>query len=212
MINIERSFGTAKATFLKKLPCVVNCLEELNTAGARIVVVPGDVGSWDPRTKFLRIGDKCSRSLVAITLMHENHHRKEPTGVPAFKKTRRGQWVQRQMNIEVNAIMAEFAVIDEIRSLGGKLSKRELEWYRLYKRGGRKAMLKRMKETRTSNTFELYPEYYGVMFDDLLRDHEQCCGSKTATCKQGVDHFANIERRMAYIRRRNREVLFDDWE
>ena len=208
-IDIEKSFGAATAAFLQKLPSVMDCIAELNSADVRIVRVSGHVGSWDPRTKFLRIGRRCSRSLVAITLLHENHHRKEPSLLPAFGRISRAQWVKRQIGIEVNAIMEEFKAIEQIKQIGGKLTERELEWYVLYRRQGKKALHAKMKSTITSNTFERYPDYYGAMFDDLQKDHAKHCGNR-AGCKAGVDHFANIERHMAYIRRRNRELGLGD--
>jgi hypothetical protein len=77
----------------------------------------------------------------------------------------------------------------------------------LYKTGGRKALLAKMRKTLTSTTHTYYPDYYRDLYDDYIKDHKRRCGGGANTCKPGVDHELNVERMAAYQRRRDRELF-----
>jgi hypothetical protein len=82
---------------------------------------------------------------------------------------------------------SEFAAIEEMIERGESLVEGELRWYRLYRTGGRRLLRQHMQVTPTSTTYELYPDYYGQMFDDLRADHIKRCGSVNARCASGVE-------------------------
>lgn len=174
MENIRKQFGRKFAETLAKCPTLVADLDELREHGVKIRKVSGEgkhCQAYSMRKRMtIYLGTHCSVAQKLIALAHEKVHMiVKPTPDPIPRTMGRQEFIEFNLNAETDCIVHEVKVTAELVKLGLKVDEHSLSWLRRYKRGGRPAILKAMRKAVTSNTGELYPEYYGGWYDEAVK-------------------------------------------
>lgn len=174
MDKIRKQFGRALADTLAKCPTLVADLEELRQHGVKIRKVSGEgkhCQAYSMRKRMtIYLGTHCSIAQKLIALAHEKVHLiVKPTPDPIPRTMGRQEFIDFNLNAETDCIVHEVKVTGELVKLGLKVDDHSLSWLRRYQRGGRPAILKAMRKAVTSNTGELYPEYYGAWYDEAVK-------------------------------------------
>lgn len=174
MENIRKQFGREFADTLAKCPTLVADLEELRQHGVKIRKVSGEgkhCQAYSMRKRMtIYLGTHCSVAQKLIALAHEKVHMiVKPTPDPIPRTMGRQEFIEFNLNAETDCIVHEVKVTAELVKLGLKVDDHSMSWLRRYKRGGRPAILKAMRKAVTSNTGELYPDYYGGWYDEAVK-------------------------------------------
>jgi type VI secretion system secreted protein VgrG len=172
---IKRQFGAKFADALLKSPTLVADLAEIRAAGVRIRKLSGRCQAYSNRDKrAIYISGRCNLSYKLISLAHEKVHvLVSPTPDPKAGVTGRRDFIEMCLNAETDAIEHEVKVASELLAAGIAVDAHSLKWLRRYKRGGRAAIRKALENSYTSNTGELYPEYYGGWYDEVLKPNQR---------------------------------------
>lgn len=174
MEKLRKQFGRKFADTLAKCPTLVADLDELRQHGVKIRKVSGEgkhCQAYSMRKRMtIYLGTHCSVAQKLIALAHEKVHMiVKPTPDPIPRTMGRQEFIEFNLNAETDCIVHEVKVTAELVKLGLKVDDHSLSWLRRYKRGGRPAILKAMRKAVTSNTGELYPEYYGGWYDEAVK-------------------------------------------
>ncbi|MCC7530395.1 MAG: hypothetical protein IT342_17860 [Candidatus Melainabacteria bacterium] len=174
MEKLRKQFGHELAETLAKCPTLVADLAELRKHGVKIRKVSGEgkhCQAYSMRKRMtIYLGTHCSVAQKLIALAHEKVHViVKPTPDPIPREMGRKEFIEFNLNAETDCIVHEVKVTAELVKLGLKVDDHSLSWLRRYKRGGRPAILKAMRKAITSNTGELYPDYYGSWYDEAVK-------------------------------------------
>ncbi len=174
MEKLRKQFGRELAETLAKCPTLVKDLAELREQGVKIRKVSGEgkhCQAYSMRKRMtIYLGAHCSVAQKLIALAHEKVHMiVKPTPDPIPREMGRQEFIDFNLNAETDCIVHEVKVTGELVKLGLKVDDHSLSWLRRYKRGGRAAILKAMRKAITSNTGELYPDYYGSWYDEAVK-------------------------------------------
>jgi len=174
MEKLRKQFGRELVETLAKCPTLVKDLAELRKHGVKIRKVSGEgkhCQAYSMRKRMtIYLGTHCTVAQKLIALAHEKVHViGKPTPDPIPRDMGRQEFIEFNLNAETDCIVHEVKVTAELVKLGLKIDDHSLSWLRLYKRGGRPAILKKMRKTVTSTTGELYPEYYGGWYDEAVK-------------------------------------------
>lgn len=174
MEKLRKQFGRELVETLAKCPTLVKDLAELREQGVKIRKVSGEgkhCQAYSMRKRMtIYLGTHCSVAQKLIALAHEKVHViVKPTPDPIPREMGRQEFIDFNLNAETDCIVHEVQVTAELVKLGLKVDDHSLSWLRRYKRGGRAAILKAMRKAITSNTGELYPDYYGSWYDEAVK-------------------------------------------
>lgn len=174
MEKLRKQFGRKFADTLAQCPTLVADLDELRQHGVKIRKVTGEgkhCQAYSMRKRMtIYLGTHCSIAQKLIALAHEKVHMiVKPTPDPIPRTMGRQEFIEFNLNAETDCIVHEVKVTAELVKLGLKVDDHSLSWLRRYKRGGRPAILKAMRKAITSNTGELYPDYYGGWYDEAVK-------------------------------------------
>jgi len=174
MEKLQRQFGRQLVETLVKCPTLVADLAELRKHGVKIRKVSGEgkhCQAYSMRKRMtIYLGTHCTVAQKLIALAHEKVHViVKPTPDPIPREMGRQEFIEFNLNAETDCIVHEVKVTAELVKLGLKVDDHSLSWLKLYKRGGRPAILKKMRKAVTSTTGELYPEYYGAWYDEAVK-------------------------------------------
>lgn len=174
MEKLRKQFGRELAETLAKCPTLVKDLAELRKHGVKIRKVSGEgkhCQAYSMRKRMtIYLGTHCTVAQKLIALAHEKVHViGKPTPDPIPRDMGRQEFIEFNLNAETDCIVHEVKVTAELVKLGLKIDDHSLSWLKLHKRGGRPAILKKMRKTVTSTTGELYAEYYGGWYDEAVK-------------------------------------------
>lgn len=203
MEKLRKQFGRELAETLAKCPTLVADLAELRKQGVKIRKVSGEgkhCQAYSMRKRMtIYLGTHCSVAQKLIALAHEKVHViVKPTPDPIPREMGRQEFIEFNLNAETDCIVHEVKVTAELVKLGLKVDDHSLSWLRRYKRGGRPAILKAMRKAITSNTGELYPDYYGSWYDEAVKPkhrlpfHEFSAKSGKRTETGGDESFEGV--------------------
>lgn len=175
MLRIRKQFGAKFADALSKSPTLLKDLEEIRAAGIKIRRVGGHCQAYSmPEKKSIYIGTKCKLGYQLLALAHEKVHiLGSPTQKPVPRVTGRQAFIDHCLDCETDCIVHEVQAGIELLAAGVKLDDHSLSWVKLFKRGGRAAIRKKMEKAITSNTGEKYPEYYGGWYDEAIKPKDR---------------------------------------
>lgn len=174
MERLSKQFGREFAETLAKCPTLVADLAELRERGVKIRKVSTEgkhCEAYSMRKRMtIYLGSRCSVAQKLIALAHEKVHViVKPTPDPIPREMGRQEFIEFNLNAETDCIVHEVKVTAELVKLGLKVDDHSLSWLRRYRSGGRPAILKAMRKAITSNTGELYPDYYGSWYDEAVK-------------------------------------------
>ena len=168
---LKRQFGASFVRVFSLSPTLVADLAECRRLGVRIRLVPGKTEGYTiPSSKVIGIGTRGTRSYRLTALAHEMYHVLYGTApletVP--KGMTRHRFISLLLEEETNSFVHELKVVHELLSAGVRFGNGEMRWYRRWRRGGRKAIRKMVAESQSAVTGELYPVYYGRLYDEAV--------------------------------------------
>lgn len=174
MEKLRKQFGRKFADTLAQCPTLVADVAELRKHGVKIRKVTGEgkhCQAYSMRNRMtIYLGTHCSIAQKLIALAHEKVHViVKPTPDPIPREMGRAEFIEFNLNAETDCIVHEVKVTRELVKLGLEVDAHSLSWLRRYRRGGRPAILKAMRKAVTSNTGELYPDYYGGWYDEAVK-------------------------------------------
>lgn len=175
MDQLRRQFGDKFVKILSLCPTLVADLAEIRAAGVKIRKLGGRCQAYSNRDKrTIYIGARCSLSYKLISLAHEKVHvLVSPTPDPLPGITGKQAFVDMCLEAETDAIEHEVKAVAELLGANVKIDDHSMMWYRRWRRGGRAAIRRGIEKAYTSNTGELYPEYYGAWYDEALKPHHR---------------------------------------
>lgn len=153
-----------------KCPTLMEDIERISGEGVKIRLLNGPCRAYyDRRKRTIFIGRWCPKTYKLISIAHEFVHALvRPTEDPVAGETGRQEFIDRCLDEETEAIVHEIMIVKELLKAGVEIDRKELDWLRRYRRGGRKAIRKALQKTITSTTGEEYPEYYGLWYDEMI--------------------------------------------
>lgn len=174
MERLRKQFGRELVETLAKCPTLVKDLAELREHGVKIRKVSGEgkhCQAYSMRKRMtIYLGTHCNVAQKLIALAHEKVHViVKPTPDPIPREMGRQEFIEFNLNAETDCIVHEVKVTAELVKLGIKVDDHSMSWLRRYHSGGRAAILKAMRKAITSNTGELYPDYYGSWYDEAVK-------------------------------------------
>ncbi|MBX9879664.1 MAG: hypothetical protein K2Y22_14495 [Candidatus Obscuribacterales bacterium] len=173
--NLKRQFGKRFVEAALQSRTFVRALYEIRTNGVRIRLVDGPCRAYyDRRTRTICIGRHCPRTYKIISVVHEYVHALvRPTTDPIPGETGRQEFIDRCLDEETEAIATEVQCVKDLLEAGAKLDPKDLEWFKRFQKGGRKAIRRKLETTVTSTTGEDYPTYYGEWYDEIVPKHKR---------------------------------------
>lgn len=168
--NLRRQFGKSLVAVAIQSATFLHVLREIRTHKVKIRLVDGPCRAYyDRKKRTIYIGHWCPRDYKIISLVHEYVHALvKPTIDPVPGVTGRQEFIYRCIGEETEAIAIEVQCVTDLLKAGIRLSDRDLKWFRLYEKGGRRAIRKELTTTVTSTTGEDYPTYYGSWYDEII--------------------------------------------
>jgi hypothetical protein len=172
MQHLRKQFGDKFAQAVACSPTLLLDLQDIRTRHIPIHLVKKDscqaYSTQHPKAIF--IAEKCSLLNKVLYFAHECYHvlrGKAPLNSISIIGISRKQYILLCLREEAACIVHELQVMSELLLHGYRFSDGQKKWYKLYQDGGYKAILEEMKNTETSNSNELYPQYYGRLWDEL---------------------------------------------
>jgi len=180
MNKIKRQYGNWFARAAASSPTLVSDIKEARRRGVRILRVPGRCQAYSTcKDKLVVISRRCATLTQITDLAHELYHilhGHAPIDADPRRVGRR-RYIRRLLEEETDCFVHEITVAEELLEAGYKLGAQEMEWVRSFRRGGRKAIRRKVERTETAVNGKKYRLYYGELYDEALQKSTRSCSA-----------------------------------
>lgn len=165
MKSVKRQFGKRFASMAQDCPALIEDIKSLRRRRVRISVLRGSIDAYCIKSdRFVAIGNRSPVLEQVMALAHEaNHMLRERLDFDDMANMSERMFVRLIMAEEADCFTRECETADDLLHAGHRLTKYASSWHRTWRRGGRKAVAKRVLRTRVIGTRYTYPEYYRRM-------------------------------------------------